>query len=78
MAGAPTTIQRREKLAGLILMASALVALLAANSPASSAYQSLLHFPIGPSLPRVGGLDVHHWIADGLMAIFFLLVGLEV
>jgi NhaA family Na+:H+ antiporter len=78
MAGAPTTIQRREKLAGLILMASALVALLAANSPASSAYQSLLHFPIGPSLPRVGVLDVHHWIADGLMAIFFLLVGLEV
>ena len=78
MAGDQTTIQRREKLAGLILMGSALLALLVANSPAASAYQSLLHWPLGPSLPRFGVLDLHHWIADGLMAIFFLLVGLEV
>ena len=78
MAGEPTIIQRREKLAGLILMASALVALIAANSPAAYAYSSVLHLPLGPTLPRVGILNVHGWIADGLMAIFFLLVGLEV
>ena len=29
-------------------------------------------------MPRFGVLDIHHWIADGLMAVFFLLVGLEV
>jgi NhaA family Na+:H+ antiporter len=78
VAGARATIQRREKLAGLILMASALVALVAANCPVAVAYQSLVHLPLGPSLPRAGVLDLHAWVADGLMAIFFLLVGLEV
>jgi NhaA family Na+:H+ antiporter len=71
VAGKPTNIQRREKLAGLILMASALMALIAANSPAAGAYHAILDLPLGI-------LDVHGWIADGLMAIFFLLVGLEV
>ena len=71
MAGEPTIIQRREKFAGLILMGSALLALIAANSPAAGVYHAILARPLGM-------LDVHHWIADGLMAIFFLLVGLEV
>ena len=79
MTGAPaTTIQQRERLAGLILMGSALVALIAANSPGANAYSTILHLPLGPPLPRAGILDLHGWIADGLMAIFFLLVGLEV
>ena len=71
MAGEPTIIQRREKFAGLILIGSALIALIAANGPAAGAYHAILDLSLGI-------LDLHHWIADGLMAIFFLLVGLEV
>ena len=60
-----------ERNAGLLLIAAAALALLVANSPWAGTYEGVLHARLGP-------LDVHHWIADGLMAIFFLLVGLEV
>ena len=70
--------QRLDKYAGLILIAAAAVALFAANSPLSAAYHDLLHWQFGPAMPRLGQMSLHHWIADGLMAIFFLLVGLEV
>jgi NhaA family Na+:H+ antiporter len=70
--------QRGERNAGLLLIAAAAAALIAANSPLADEYRHLLHLKLGPSLPRHGQLDLHHWIADGLMAIFFLLVGLEV
>ena len=68
---AATETSSGERNAGLLLMAAAALALIIANTPLDGAYQSLLHAQLGP-------LDVHHWIADGLMAIFFLLVGLEV
>jgi NhaA family Na+:H+ antiporter len=68
----------KEKLAGLILMAAAGVALLIANSPLADSYEAWLHFKFGPEMPRFGQMSVHYWIADGLMAVFFLLVGLEV
>lgn len=68
---ASNTAAASERNAGLLLMAAAAAALGIANSPLAEAYQSLLHLKLGP-------LDVHHWIADGLMAVFFLLVGLEV
>src|SRR5687767_4334042 len=55
---------------GVALMAAALAALVLANSPLSAAYFGALHLRLGP-------LDLHHWINDGLMALFFLLVGLE-
>jgi NhaA family Na+:H+ antiporter len=71
-------IQRSEKLAGLALIAAAALALVAANSGLSHAYHALLETELGPPMPRFGVLDIHHWVADGLMAIFFLLVGLEV
>src|SRR5688500_1164510 len=70
--------QQKEKLAGLILMASAAVAMMLANGPFADAYQHVLHLEAGPALPRLGVPSVHEWIADGLMAVFFLLVGLEV
>jgi len=67
-----------EKYAGIALIASASVALIAANSPLADAYDHLLHLKLGPAVPRLGQMSLHEWIADGLMAIFFLLVGLEV
>jgi len=70
--------QTRERNAGLLLIAAAIAAVIAGNGPFAEPYQQLLHLEFGPELPRVGRLDLHHWIADGLMAVFFLLVGLEV
>ena len=69
---------RQERLAGVVLIAAAGAALALANSPLSQAYHDFLHFKLGPVLPNVGPLTVHASIADGLMAIFFLLVGMEV
>ncbi len=56
---------------GILLMAAAVLAMLVANSPFSSLYFHALHSPIGP-LPLI------EWINDALMALFFLLVGLEI
>ena len=68
----------RERLAGLLLIAAAAAALVSSNSPLAPLYQELLHFEMGIALPRIGTLDLHELVVDGLMAIFFLLVGLEV
>jgi NhaA family Na+:H+ antiporter len=70
--------QTLDRYAGLILIAAAAAALIAANTPFAAAYHDLLHLRIGPAMPRLGQMTLHEWIADGLMAIFFLLVGLEV
>lgn len=59
-------------------MAAAAAALLIANTGLAGPYHSLLETRLGPALPRLGVLSIHEWIADGLMAVFFLLVGLEV
>ncbi|KKB80381.1 pH-dependent sodium/proton antiporter [Devosia soli] len=56
---------------GIVLMVAAAFAIVVANSPLATAYFDGLH-------AYVGGLSVHHWINDGLMALFFLLVGLEI
>jgi NhaA family Na+:H+ antiporter len=70
---------RAEAAGGLILVAASVLALVAANSVWGEAYRHLLHFETGPSLsPRLGPMTVHLWINDGLMALFFLLVGLEI
>ncbi len=60
-----------ESAGGLILMAAALAALIVANSPLAESYFATLHI-------NVAGLSIEHWINDGLMAIFFMLVGLEI
>lgn len=60
-----------ESSGGLVLMAAAFAALIVANSPWASDYQEALHTHLGP-------LSVLHWINDGLMAVFFLLVGCEI
>ncbi len=78
MAAPSAKIRRDEKFAGLLLIAAALLALVAANSAFASTYHHLLETKLGPPMPRLGVMSVHYWIAEGLMAIFFLLVGLEV
>ncbi|MEZ0242685.1 MAG: Na+/H+ antiporter NhaA, partial [Sphingomonas sp.] len=56
---------------GIVLMAASALALVAANSPFASAYFHALHVQAGP-------LTMHEWINDALMAVFFLVVGLEI
>lgn len=70
----PSAIRRflhAQSSAGLVLMAAAVVALGIANSPIGPGYAAMLHTYLGP-------LSLEHWINDGLMALFFLLVGLEI
>lgn len=73
-----TQQRNRERLAGFALVAAAAAALVAANSPLADAYHAFLHFKPGLVLPRAGEADLHLLVVDGLMAIFFLLIGLEV
>jgi NhaA family Na+:H+ antiporter len=68
-----------EASGGILLLGAAIVALAWANSPASGSYVALWHTPIAI---EVGNFrlaeDLHFWINDGLMAIFFFVVGLEI
>ena len=59
-----------EKAGGIILMLCTLLSLLLVNSSYSEAYLHIWHWPLF-------GENIEHWINDGLMAIFFLLIGLE-
>ena len=67
-----------DRRAAQLLIASAVVAMLLANSPANHAFHDFVHLRIGPHFPRIGQFSVHSAVADGAMALFFLLVGLEV
>jgi len=67
-----------ESAAGIVLMVAAAAAMIAANSPVASWYMHFLDVPVAV---RIGDLEVAKplllWVNDGLMAIFFFLVGLE-
>ena len=68
-----------ESAGGLLLMGAAALAMLIANSPLGEMYHHAMHAVTGPTLtPKLGPMTVHLWINDGLMAVFFLLVGLEI
>ncbi|MBV9734533.1 MAG: Na+/H+ antiporter NhaA [Acidisphaera sp.] len=70
---------RSESAGGAVLMAASLVALVWANSPFAAGYERLLEVPIGVSAGPLGYLrPLHIWVNDGLMALFFLLVALEI
>ena len=67
-----------EAAGGIVLAAAALLAMVIANSPLNEMYHAFTHAPV---VVQIGTFqiakDAHHWINDGLMAIFFFLVGLE-
>ncbi len=66
-----TEFMKGEAAGGFVLMAAAALALIVANSPLSDLYFESLH-------TYFVGMSVLHWINDGLMVVFFLLVGLEI
>jgi len=68
-----------EKVAGLILVFCTVISLLIANSSVGDNYIHLMHQKINLSFSFISlNYSVEHWVNDGLMAIFFLMVGLEV
>lgn len=71
LATASRTVMANEAAGGIILMVASALALIFANSALSQSYFHTLHVQAGP-------LSVHAWINDALMAIFFMLVGLEI
>ncbi|WP_188009078.1 Na+/H+ antiporter NhaA [Grimontia hollisae] len=71
MTDAIRQFMKMESAGGLVLIVAAVLAIIIANSPLQPLYDGALH-------SYIAGLSVAHWINDGLMAIFFLLIGLEV
>jgi len=78
----PTTFQRffrTETVGGWILLLFAIAALVLANSPLAKAYEQLWEIPLTIGIVDHSlSLTLHQWINDALMAVFFLLVGLEI
>ena len=73
-----TEIFRKETVGGAVLLAAAAIALIWANSPWSESYHSLTALKVGTD--DIGlhlDLSLGKWAADGLLAIFFFVVGLE-
>ncbi len=70
---------KQESSGGLVLMAAAVLAMIVNNTALATVYQGFLNLPIAI---QVGPLEIAKplllWVNDGLMAIFFFLVGLEI
>jgi NhaA family Na+:H+ antiporter len=80
----PTTtairdFMRLESAGGILLLAAAVLAMLVANSPLANIYNALLDTTVAV---QVGALSIDKplllWVNDGLMAVFFFLIGLEI
>jgi len=62
----------------VLLFGATVVALVWANSPWSGSYFAIWKFPLNVGRRPLFSMDLHHWIDDGLMVLFFLVVGLEI
>ena len=71
-----SAILRQETVGGVLLLVAAAAALLWANSPWSARYQDISEFRLGPEALHLN-LSLAAWAADGLLAIFFFVVGVE-
>lgn len=68
-----------EKTSGILLLSCTVFSILLANSPWGKEYLEVWHLKLGFDLGALHlRYDLEHWINDGLMAIFFLLIGLEI
>ena len=68
-----------EAMSGVALLAAAALALAWANSPWAGAYEALWHLKLGLGVAEyLPAHDLHFWVNDGLMSVFFLVVGLEI
>ncbi|MGW4635707.1 Na+/H+ antiporter NhaA [Nocardia sp. NPDC004415] len=70
------SVLRRETVGGVLLMVAAVIALVWANTPWADSYTALRDLRLGPSALHLD-LTLSQWAADGLLAIFFFVVGLE-
>jgi NhaA family Na+:H+ antiporter len=69
----------KEALSGIILFIATVAAVIVANSSLGQEYYNLWHMPLGVTLgDRTISMTLTYWINDGLMALFFLMVGLEI
>ena len=67
-----------EAAGGIVLALAAIAAMIIANSPLNVWYEAFIHAPVSIRIGEFGiAKDASHWINDGLMAVFFFLVGLE-
>ena len=69
-------IMRDETVGGVLLLVCAAVALVWANSSAHESYEHFIHYTVGPASLHLD-LPVHIWAADGLLAVFFFVAGVE-
>jgi NhaA family Na+:H+ antiporter len=67
-----------EASGSILLFGATVVALVWANSPWSASYFALWKLPLKLGRRPLFSMDLHHWIDDGLMVLFFLVVGLEI
>jgi NhaA family Na+:H+ antiporter len=67
---------RTETIGGVLLLVAAAIAIVWANSPWHGAYEALREVQFGPEALHLN-LSLHEWAADGLLAVFFFIVGLE-
>ncbi|MFD7978918.1 Na+/H+ antiporter NhaA [Streptomyces sp. NPDC059071] len=67
---------RTETVGGVLLLVAAVVALVWANTPLKDSYATIRDFHIGPAALGLD-LSIQHWAADGLLAIFFFVAGIE-
>jgi len=63
-------VLRKETVGGTVVLLAAVVAVIWANTPFGDLYQDIRNYEIGP-------LDIEHWAADGALALFFYIAGLE-
>lgn len=70
---------RTEAAGGALLVLATVIALIWANSPWKAGYEAVWHTEFALTLGRYSfEMDLHHWINDGLMTIFFFVVGMEI